>query len=530
MHNPKQPSSAALIVIAIVLIIFCFSPLLRLFFINDDLTILYGAEKTLGISSSKIDYLTTILTSPSTFDLAYRPLSVMLYPALLLKVFALNPFGYHLVNLFLHILNTVLFFFLIQTIFKNKITASLSALLYGVRDYHYALLAYSVAGSADLLVQTTMISSLLFYFKYLKGGRRVHLFFVYLFYILSFLCKEIAVTLFGLLILVFCYHHLVVLKGKIELNKMRHLIFPLVVTCLFVVWRMTLQQTAGFPSRLQIDLLIPIRFFIYIAYSLLGYHYTLPFKSQLQYANFLELYAGFIIFIICIAALNNKNLRNQMALALIWFTITISPMLLQPGRYAVHYTIIPSYLLIGVFVSLGITIFTKRNVLYKPVAILALLVYLFLNWQVIQLKYKDRIWTGGYLRTADSARLATMLYEIKHITPKIGQNSNVFIASYYSDVYISASPGGEEYKLHFIGEHLLKLFYNNPRMEVYYLYPGKPKGNVPVSWFTSYGEFFHSYDAGKNILLLYQNGHFRDYSEKEEEIQKIVWYGWKGRL
>lgn len=530
MHNTqKQLASAALIILSIALIIFYFRPLLTLFFINDDLTILYGAGKTAGISYSKIDYLTTILTSPSTFDLAYRPFSVMLYPAVLLRIFALDPFGYRLVNLFLHILNTVLFFFLIQTVFKNKITASLSALLYGIRDYHYVLLAYAVAGSADLLVQTTMISTLLFYFKYLKEEKRIHLLFVYLFYILSFFCKEIAVTLFGLLLLIFCYHHLIILKGRIELNRMKHLIPPLLVTCLFAVWRILLQQSvAHFPSKLQIDLFIPFRFFIYVAYSLLGYHYTLPFKSDWQFANFLEFYLGIIIFFFCILALKNRGLRDKMALALLWFAITISPMLLQPGRYAVHYAIIPSYLLIGVIVSGGVHLYMKNKTLYRPVLTFVLLLYLFLNWQIIQLKFNDRIRTGGYIRTLDSMRLAAMLQDIKHIAPQPGQNANIFIANYYSDVFISASPGGEDYKLHFIGEHLLKLFYNNPRMEVYYLHPGRPKGGMPVSWYTDIRKFFDSYEAGKDILLVYMNGHFYDFSTKEEEAFRIVLNNWPG--
>ena len=521
---------ALFIIISIALVILLFKPLLTLFFINDDLTILYGARKTLDISYSKISYLITILTSPSTFDMAFRPISVMLYPAILFKMFALNPIGYHCVNLFLHILNTVLFFFLINTIFKDRITSCLSALLYGIRDYHYINLAYAVAGSADLLVQAAIISTLLFYFKYLREKRPIDLIFVYLFYILSFLCKEIAVILFGLLLLLFCYQHWVVLKKQIGSKKMHHLIFPFVVTCLFVVWRLHLQQSVDIPSRLQIDRLIPFRFFMNFAYSFLGYHYVLPFKSKLQYANVLELYIGIIIFFFCIASLINRPIRNKMVLALIWFSIAISPMLLQPGRHAVHYAIIPSYILIGVIVSHSTNVFRKTGVLFKSMIVLALLLYIFLNWQIIQLKYNDRIWTGGYIRTFDSKRLAAMINDIKRIVPESGQNTNIFIANYYSDVYISANPGGEEYKLHFIGEHLLKLFYYNQRMEVHYFHPGKPMSTIPVSWFTDFQEFIASYDTRKDVLLLYMNGHFYDYSKKEEEVREIALNSWRRHI
>lgn len=525
----KQLRLAFLIIFSIAFIILHFKLLLPLFFVNDDLTILYGAIKTLDISESNINYLKTIFTTPSTFDLSYRPFSVMLYPAALFKIFGLDPFGYRLANLFIHLLNTVLFFFLIQTIFNNKITAYISSILYGIRDYHYVNLTYAVAGSADLLVQTTMISTLLFYFKYLREGRSIHLLFVYLFYILSFLCKEIAVTLFGLLFLIFCYHHLIVQKGKIELKRMKHLILPLWVTCLFVLWRISLQQSGTqFPSKLQFDLLIPFRFFINFSYSLFGYHKTLTFKNQWQYANFLELYVGIILLLFCIASLRNRNLRNKMALALLWFTITICPMLLQPGRQAVHYAIIPSYILIGVFVSSGVNIFRKTGVLNKPVIAFALLLYVFLNWQVIQLKYHDRIWTGGYIQTSDSARLAAMLQDIQRIVPDTGQDANIFIANYYSDVFISAHPGGEDYRLHFIGEHLLKLFYYNPKMEVIYLHPGKQKDGIPAGWSTDLEEFFAYYNSGKDVLLLYLNGHFYDFSKKEEEARKIVLDGWPG--
>jgi hypothetical protein len=372
-----------------------------------------------------------------------------------------------------------------------------------------------------------MIATILFYFKYLRERRSLDLFFVYLFYILSFLCKEIAVTLFGLLLLIFGYHHVVVLKGRIELHRMQHLVLPLAVTCLFVVSRILLQQSgAHFPSRLEFDTVIPFRVSIYLAYSLLGLHKPLYFGSGLPYPNFLEFYLGFIIFAFCLVGLRNRNLRDKLALALLWFAISISPMLLQPGRHAVHYAVIPSYLLIGVIVSGGFHIFTQVKAFYKTAIVFGLLCYLFLNWQVIQLKYHDRLWTGGYLSTSDSARLAVMLQDVQRIVPAISENSNIYIANYYRDAFISASPGGEDYRVHFVGEHLLKLFYETPGMEVVYLHPDKPKAGIPVNWVTNFEEFFDSYDAGKDVLLLFLNGRFYDFSKKKEEARRIVLEGW----
>ena len=118
-----------------------------------------------------------------------------------------NPKGYHLTNILLHILNTLLVFrftFMVCKRLKIKEYLLLSvtaSLLFGVHPMHVESVAW-VSGRKDLLYTCFYLVSLLFYLEYTVKPKRYYYFLSMLFFILSLLSKAMAVTLPVVLILV----------------------------------------------------------------------------------------------------------------------------------------------------------------------------------------------------------------------------------------------------------------------------------------------------------------------------------------
>jgi tetratricopeptide (TPR) repeat protein len=79
----------------------------------------------------------------------WRPLQNITY-AFDYHFWQLNPFGYHLANILLHLLAAFALYFLVLVILKNSIPAFLAAALFVVHPLHTEAVAY-ISGRADLL-------------------------------------------------------------------------------------------------------------------------------------------------------------------------------------------------------------------------------------------------------------------------------------------------------------------------------------------------------------------------------------------
>ncbi len=93
------------------------------------------------------------------------------------KIWGLDPFGYHLTNLLLHLINTLLVFCLVRRLAHQLMPALIAALLFGVHPIHVESVAW-ISERKDVLSTLFFLSALLFYLRYRAGQRS-------LFYILS---------------------------------------------------------------------------------------------------------------------------------------------------------------------------------------------------------------------------------------------------------------------------------------------------------------------------------------------------------
>ena len=138
----------------------------------------------------------------ANIEASYRPVATFSY-FLLYAVFDLNPFGYHLFSLVLHILNVILVYLLMGAIRQNKTTSFTAGLLFAC---HPALTEAinCVSYNEDLLATLFFLWSLLFYISGKAGEKKSELrfyFFSLIFFLCGLLSKEMAVTLPAVILL-----------------------------------------------------------------------------------------------------------------------------------------------------------------------------------------------------------------------------------------------------------------------------------------------------------------------------------------
>jgi tetratricopeptide (TPR) repeat protein len=151
-------------------------------------------------------YITDIIANlPSFFnssyfiiaelEASYRPVATFSYH-LLYALFELDPLGYHLSSLILHILNVILIYALMNLLQENKMSSLVAGLIFAC----HPVLTEAVNGisfNEDLLATFFFLLSFILYLKLKPGERsKTGLFILSLVsYLLGLLSKEMAITL-----------------------------------------------------------------------------------------------------------------------------------------------------------------------------------------------------------------------------------------------------------------------------------------------------------------------------------------------
>ncbi len=128
----------------------------------------------------------------------YRPVVSTTY-AIDYAIWGLKPFGFHLTNILIHLISSLLLFALLKFMFKNYkfglTGAFIGSLLFAVHPIHTEAVAW-VSGRTDSLVTLFFFASFLFYIKYsddLKSQKNLN--WALAFYALGLLSKEMIITM-----------------------------------------------------------------------------------------------------------------------------------------------------------------------------------------------------------------------------------------------------------------------------------------------------------------------------------------------
>jgi len=128
-----------------------------------------------------------------TFDRMYRPLQLLSY-GIDYRIWRLNPLGFHLTNVLLHLFSSILIYYLLLIISNNTVSKIVS-ILFLVHPVQTSVVTY-IAGRADLLACLFMLLSLIGFSQFIKLKSRIYYIASLLSALLALYSRENALVLF----------------------------------------------------------------------------------------------------------------------------------------------------------------------------------------------------------------------------------------------------------------------------------------------------------------------------------------------
>lgn len=196
--SPKSPNKKIQYFVFLALIAFAvYANSLSNGFVFDDESVVLG-DPSLAKLSSIPQYFAGQEGFQKVIGRYYRPVVSSSY-AIDYAIWGLKPFGFHLTNVIIHIVNSLLVFQLLmmlfagmQSKFKDYIIF-LGAALFAIHPIHTEAVAW-VSGRTDSLFFTFFAAAFIFYMKYKEDSSDKNLILTCTFYFLSLLSKEMAIT------------------------------------------------------------------------------------------------------------------------------------------------------------------------------------------------------------------------------------------------------------------------------------------------------------------------------------------------
>lgn len=264
----------------------------------------------------------------------YRPIQLLSF-MVDYRMWKLNPFGYHLTSLFLHIFNSALVYLIIVAISSSPYIAFITGSLFGIAPAISGVTFYIPARS-DLLMALFLFLSMWFLIKYRQKGKGMLHVLSVISFALALLCKEMAVVLPLLLLLI------VTLPPQQGRSRWR-LLFPyLAILLVYALLRATIFNFAkghilviddlSFSSTLPLWVRLLTDFKIIFLYMKI---LILPFGLHMEwfvepvrdiFHSDISLYiAGFILAILVLKKTASKN--KLILFGSLWFLFALLPVL-----------------------------------------------------------------------------------------------------------------------------------------------------------------------------------------------------------
>ncbi len=190
-----------IILILILVTLFTYANTLKNDFVWDDVFFIVNNNYVKNLNSIP-QYFYSVKTYATILDYhIFRPLRTLSF-ALEYKLWGLNPFGFHLTNIILHLLNVLIVYFLISRLTSNRNLGFISALIFSLHPVQTEAVAW-IKGRADLLFSSFFLLGFLAFLKKEEGQKRNSFpILIYLCFFLALLSKIMAIT-FPLILIVY---------------------------------------------------------------------------------------------------------------------------------------------------------------------------------------------------------------------------------------------------------------------------------------------------------------------------------------
>lgn len=282
----------------------------------------------------------------------YRPLQTLTYQ-FDYRIYKFAPWGYHLTNIIIHILNALLVFFIFQNITKNPFVPLTGSLLFVSAPFHIEAVTY-ISGRSDLLLGLFILSAFL---SYINGRYIISL----LFFVLGLLSREQAI-IYPLILILYDISF-----KRYNKAKLKYLTLFFLFDILYIILRLTIFNFTNRPLlfrkssfSLEIDIFLRTLTFLksiieYLKITFLPVNLHMVRRFDAAKSIFDPYVIAFLlIFILFIyAIIKYRENRKLVLFSLSWFFIMLLPQssLVFPLLLAEHFLYLPC---IGIFLILGI--------------------------------------------------------------------------------------------------------------------------------------------------------------------------------
>jgi len=237
-QSPERLIPHYLTLITIIIIGFIvYHNSLKCGFVFDDNVLITDNPLIKNFSYIKDIFTTHLFHGSGVYSNFYRPIQSLSF-MLDYHFWALEPAGYHIVNVLIHILNAIFVYYLIYLISKKQDIAIITSLLFCVHTV-FSIGVYYISSRADLLAGFFfLISAILYILFQRKHGRGLFLHILSLFcFALSLLSKEVGLILpFILLFYISCFRRE---QKKTEKNLQSFIWTFLLILAIYIFLRST---------------------------------------------------------------------------------------------------------------------------------------------------------------------------------------------------------------------------------------------------------------------------------------------------
>lgn len=441
----------SLITLSILAFVCLYGFTLSYYFLQDDFYLLLIAK-----ASSFKDFLSFFTVQKGL--IAYRPLSDQIYYYLLQAIFGLNPFFFRLVNFVLVLLTFILITKVVALLTKDKLTGVLTGCFWVTASLHFMTLswiaaAYNIVGTFFYLITS------LFFLKYILKGNRYYYFFSIFVFLLAVLSFEFSIT-----------WPIVFLIYSIYTHKRHYLKFVpyFVISLVYLLIKFTYTEIPKIPAyEVALNLNSFKALFWYALWAL-----NIPEEFKYQVSNFLILmnnkflsefwpvvfktYTSLIWLAVICAGIpiyryfkkEIKVNRKIIIISILYFVITISPVLLLPNHTYTMYLTLSS---IGIYTPIAHLLSSNKS---KLLIISVLAIWISSSQMTLNF-YKKTSWIVGSQKTAKDVLEYSLL---KYPTLPKG-----------TTLYFPLTTRSEEQALS--GKNAFKVMYDDAKLEVYYFLP-----------------------------------------------------------
>ena len=272
----------------------------------------------------------------------YRPTLLVTY-AVSYALSGYRPWGWHIINIFIHAANVCLLYFFIRRWVSTSV-AAIAAAIFAVHPLATEPINY-ISARSSLLVTAFILGSFLLHIRYLEAGKLWRLLLSLILFVFGMLSKENGITTIALIV---AFDLLPIQKGEVKKGRLNFayikswiLFFGAGIVYLFMRHEMKLATIphAHLSRTVYENLLTQAgALLMYLKHFLwpvgLSNEYDIPvafslIDSKLPFWCW-PLVKGIIVIVPLAASIAWVKRRPQLSFGVLWFYITISPEVLWP--------------------------------------------------------------------------------------------------------------------------------------------------------------------------------------------------------